>query len=29
MTEINVIVTGPEEAYDNEAEFWWGNEPMG
>jgi hypothetical protein len=22
MTEINVIVTGPEEAYDNEAEFW-------
>jgi hypothetical protein len=23
---INVIVTGPEEAYDNEAEFWRGNE---
>ena len=29
MTEINVIVTGPEEAYDNEAEFWCGNELMG
>jgi hypothetical protein len=29
MTEINVIVTGPEEAYDNEAEFWRGNELMG
>jgi hypothetical protein len=28
MTEINVIVTGPEEAYDNEAEFWCGNELM-
>jgi len=26
MTEINVIVTGPEEAYDYEAEFWHGNE---
>jgi hypothetical protein len=26
MTEINVIVTGPEEAYDNEAEFWRENE---
>ena len=26
MTEIQVIVTGPEEAYDNEAEFWRGNE---
>jgi len=26
MNEINVIVTGPEEAYDNEAEFWLGNE---
>ena len=24
MTEINVIVTGPEEAYNNEAEFWCG-----
>jgi hypothetical protein len=29
MTEINVIVTGPEEAYDNEAEFWCGNAMLG
>ena len=29
MTEIEVIVTGPEEAYDNEAEFWRANELMG
>ena len=29
MTEINVIVTGPEEAYDNEAEFWRANEMIG
>ena len=29
MNEINVIVTGPEEAYDNEAEFWCANELMG
>ena len=29
MTEINVIVTGPEEAYDYEAELWSGNELMG
>ena len=29
MSEIRVIVTGPEEAYDNEAEFWCGNELMG
>jgi hypothetical protein len=29
MTEIKVIVTGPEEAYDNEAEFWCGTELMG
>ena len=29
MTEINVIVTGPEEAYDNEAEFWCGHEQIG
>jgi hypothetical protein len=29
MIEISVTVTGPDEAYDNEAEFWWGNEPMG
>ncbi len=29
MTEINVIVASPEEAYDNEAEFWRGNELIG
>jgi hypothetical protein len=29
MTEINVIVTGPEEAYNNEAEFWHGGELLG
>jgi hypothetical protein len=29
MNEINVIVTGPEEAYDNEAELWCANELMG
>ena len=29
MTEINVIVAGPEEAYDNEAEFWCSNQLMG
>jgi hypothetical protein len=29
MTEINVIVTSPEEAYDNEAECWSGNEMIG
>jgi hypothetical protein len=29
MTEINVIVTGPEEAYDYEAEFWRGDELIG
>jgi hypothetical protein len=29
MTEIKVIVTGPEEAYNNEAEFWRANELMG
>ena len=29
MTEIQMIVTGPEEAYDNEAEFWCANELMG
>jgi hypothetical protein len=29
MTEITVVVTGPEEAYDNEAEFWRGNELIG
>jgi hypothetical protein len=29
MNEISVIVTSPEEAYDNEAEFWCANELMG
>jgi hypothetical protein len=29
MTEISVVVTGPEEAYNNEAEFWCANEQMG
>jgi hypothetical protein len=29
MTEIKVIVTGPEEAYDYEGEFWRANELMG
>jgi hypothetical protein len=29
MTEIDVIVTGPEEAYDGEAEFWCANELIG
>jgi len=29
MTEIKVIVTGPEEAYDYEAEFWCANQQMG
>ena len=29
MTEINVVVCGPEEAYDGEAEFWRGRELMG
>jgi hypothetical protein len=29
MTEIKVIVTGPEDAYNNEAEFWRANELMG
>jgi hypothetical protein len=28
MTEIHVIVTGPEEAYNYEAEFWSANELM-
>ena len=28
MTEINVIVTGPEEAYDYEAGLWCANELM-
>jgi hypothetical protein len=29
MTDIKVIVTGAEEAYDNVAEFWCANELMG
>ena len=29
MTEISVVVTGPEEAYNNEAEFWCADELMG
>ena len=29
MTEINAIVTAPEEAYDYEAEFWRGDELIG
>jgi hypothetical protein len=29
MTDINVIVTGPEEAYEGVAEFWSANELMG
>jgi hypothetical protein len=29
MTEINVVVTGPEEAYNNEAEFWCADEFLG
>jgi hypothetical protein len=29
MTEIHVVVTGPEEAYDYEAEFWHAHELMG
>jgi hypothetical protein len=29
MSEIHVIVTGPEEAYDYAAEIWCDNEMMG
>jgi hypothetical protein len=29
MTAINVVVTGPEEAYNNEAELWCANELLG
>jgi hypothetical protein len=29
MNEMRAIVTGPEEAYDNEAELWCANELMG
>jgi hypothetical protein len=28
MNAINVIVTGPEEAYDNHSEFWCANHLM-
>jgi hypothetical protein len=29
MTAINVVVTGPEEAYNSEAEFWCAGEILG
>ncbi|MET0686194.1 MAG: hypothetical protein ABW060_12825 [Solirubrobacteraceae bacterium] len=29
MNEIEIVVTGPEEAYNNEAEFWCANELIG
>ncbi len=29
MNAIEVIVTGPEEAYNNEAEFWCARQMMG
>jgi hypothetical protein len=29
MNEINALVTGPEEAYDNEAEIWCAKQLMG
>jgi hypothetical protein len=29
MNDVHVILTGPEEAYDYEAEIWCGNEQMG
>jgi hypothetical protein len=29
MTVVKVIVTGPEEAYNGEAEFWCANEMLG
>jgi hypothetical protein len=28
MTEVRMILTGPEEAYDDNAEFWCANELM-
>lgn len=28
MSEIHLVVTGPEAAYDNEVEFWCGNQLM-
>jgi hypothetical protein len=29
MNQVNAIVTGPEEAYDNEAELWCADQLMG
>jgi hypothetical protein len=29
MTNVEMILTGPEEAYDYEAEFWCANEMLG
>ena len=29
MNAIHVVVTGPEEAYNNEAEFWCDHQVMG
>ena len=29
MTAIDVVVAGPEEAYNNEAEFWCADEFLG
>ena len=29
MTSVRMILTGPEEAYNNEAELWHGAELMG
>ena len=29
MNQVSAIVTGPEEAYDNEAEIWCGDQLMG
>jgi len=29
MNAVQVVVTGPEEAYNNEAEFWCANQMMG
>ena len=29
MNTISVVVTGPEEAYNDEAEFWCGRQQMG
>ena len=29
MTEITMVLTGPEEAYNNQAELWRGHEMIG